>query len=195
TRSPITGIVYLAYSGIELVNYYGQGNETVIDQARSNAGFYNVRQERLIAYPLLETSLLGPLRGHVGAVLKHVSSVPSTGTAASGIYGSQGMTLGSGEVGIALDTRSGVLAATRGFGLQVIGRHTPTVFSRWATWDACSSLGKLVALAFGGGRRDLGGGVRVGLGLPGRLVVQRDGGPFGRADRLLSLDGIRSVSG
>src|SRR5207248_1022296 len=40
TRSPITGIVYLAYSGIELVNYYGRGNETVIDQARSNAGFY-----------------------------------------------------------------------------------------------------------------------------------------------------------
>src|SRR5437016_13163992 len=80
TRSPITGIVYLAYSGIELVNYYGQGNETVIDQARSNAGFYNVRQERLIAYPLLQTSLLGPLRGHVGAVLKHVSSVPGTGT-------------------------------------------------------------------------------------------------------------------
>jgi hypothetical protein len=128
TRSPATAIVYLAYSGIELVNYYGQGNETVIDQARSNAGFYNVRQERLIAYPLLETSLLGPLRGHVGAMVKHVSSVPSTGTAASGAYGSQGMTLGSGEVGVTLDTRSGVLSGTRGFGLQVIGRHTPAVF-------------------------------------------------------------------
>ena len=144
TRSPITGIVYLAYSGIELVNYYGRGNETVIDQARSNAGFYNVRQERLIAYPLLETSLLGPLRGHVGAVLKHVSSVPSTGTAASGF---QGMTLGSGEVGIALDTRTGVLAGTRGFGLQVIGRHTPAVFGNS---DAFTKVRGEASAALGG---------------------------------------------
>ena len=116
----------------------------MIDQARSNAGFYNVRQERLIAYPLLETSLLGPLRGHVGAVLKHVSSVPSTGTAASGF---QGMTLGSGEVGIALDTRTGVLAGTRGFGLQVIGRHTPAVFGNS---DAFTKVRGEASAALGG---------------------------------------------
>jgi hypothetical protein len=147
TRSPLTGIVYLAYSGIELVNYYGRGNETVIDPARSGAGFYNVRQEHLIAYPLLETPLLGPLRGHLGAMLKHVSSVPATGTAASGAPGSQGTTLGSGELGLALDTRSGVLAGTRGFRLQLIGRHTPAVFGNS---DAFSKLRGEASAALGG---------------------------------------------
>jgi hypothetical protein len=128
TRSPVTGLLYLAYSGIEVLNFYGLGNRTLIDQVRANAGFYNVRQEQLIAYPILQAPLLGPLLGHVGGLLKHVSSVASTGTAASRVYGSEGMTLGSGELGLTLDTRAGTLAATRGFRLQIIGRHTPAIF-------------------------------------------------------------------
>ena len=147
TRSPITGTVYLAYSGIEVLGFYGLGNETVIDRARANVGFYNVRQEHLIAYPLLEAALLGPLRGHVGALLKHVSSVPSTGTAASGIYGAEGMTLASGELGVALDTRTGVLHGTRGFRLQLIGRHTPAIFG---TSSAFSKLRGEASAALGG---------------------------------------------
>jgi hypothetical protein len=147
TRSPVTGILYLAYTGIDLVNYFGQGNQTVIDPALSNAGFYQVRQEHLIAYPLLETALFGPVRGHVGALVKHVSSLPSTGTAASGIYGSQAMTLVSGELGLRLDTRSGVLAGIRGFRFQLIGRHTPAIVSNA---DAFTKARAVASAAFGG---------------------------------------------
>ena len=129
TRSPLTGIVYLAYSGTEVLSFYGFGNETVRDPARVSSGFYDVRQEHLIACPMLETSLFGPLRGHVGAQLRHVSSVSTTGIAVSGVPGAQGLTLGSGEVGLSLDTRTGVLTATRGFRLQIIGRHTPAIFT------------------------------------------------------------------
>jgi hypothetical protein len=147
TASPATGIVYLAYSGIEVVNFYGLGNETVKDPVLSNAGFYKVRQEQLTAYPLLETSLFGPLRGHIGALVKHVSGVSSTGTAASGILGSQAMTLGSGELGVSLDTRTGVLSSIRGFRLQLIGRHTPAIFGNS---DAFSKVRGEASAAVGG---------------------------------------------
>jgi len=145
TRSPITGLLYLAYSGIEVVSFFGLGNQTVKDPARGS-GFYNVNQEQLIVYPILETSLLGPLRGHVGALLKHVSTIPP-GTAASGIYGSEAMAVGSGEVGLTLDTRAGTLSGIRGFRLQVIGRHTPAIFG--AT-SAFSKLRGEASAALGG---------------------------------------------
>src|SRR5436305_178714 len=32
TRSPVTGLLYLAYSGMEVLGFYGLGNETKIDQ-------------------------------------------------------------------------------------------------------------------------------------------------------------------
>jgi hypothetical protein len=147
TPSPVTGLFYLAYSGIEVTSFYGLGNETVRDPARASAGFYAVRQEQLIAYPILQVPLIGPLRGHVGALLKRVSSVQNAGTAAGGVLGSEGATLGSGEVGLELDTRSGALAATRGFRLQVIGRHTPAVFGNS---DAFSKVRGEASAALGG---------------------------------------------
>jgi len=145
TRSPMTGLLYLAYSGLEVVRFFGLGNQTPIDPTRPG-GFYNVKQEELIVYPILQTSLFGPLRGHVGVQLKHVSTVPP-GTAASGIYGSQAMSVGSGEVGLTLDTRAGTLSGIRGFRLQVIGRHTPAIFG--AT-SAFSKLRGEASAALGG---------------------------------------------
>ena len=147
TRSPITGLVYLAYSGIEVLSFYGLGNQTVIVPALASAGFYNVRQDQFIAYPILQMPLLGPLLGHVGAVVKRVSSIPRTGTAASGQPGSEGATLGSGEVGVTLNTRTGALSGTRGFRLQIIGRHTPAVFGNS---DAFSKVRGEASAALGG---------------------------------------------
>jgi hypothetical protein len=147
TRSPITTLVYLAWSGIEVLRFYGLGNETVNDPVKANAGFYNVREDQLIAYPVLETSLFGPLRGHVGALLKHVSGVPATGSAAGIAGGSEARTLGSGELGVSLDTRTGTLTGTRGFRLQLIGRHTPAVFGNP---DAFSKVRAEASAALGG---------------------------------------------
>jgi hypothetical protein len=143
TRSPLTGLLYLAYSGLEVVNFFGLGNQTVINPAPS--GFYNVKQEQLIVYPILQTSLFGPLRGHVGAQLKHVSAIPP-GTAASGIYGSQAMSVGSGELGVTMDTRAGTLHRIRGFRLQAIARHTPAIFGSTSAFtklrgEASAALG------------------------------------------------------
>jgi len=59
TRSPITGLLYLAYSASsgELLRS-GQPDG---ERPARGSGFYNVNQEQLIVYPILETSLLGPL--------------------------------------------------------------------------------------------------------------------------------------
>ena len=57
------------------------------------------------------------------------------------------MTLGSGELGLTLDTRAGTLAATRGFRLQVIGRHTPAIFGNS---DAFSKFRGEASAALGG---------------------------------------------
>jgi len=143
TRSPLTGLLYLAYSGLEVVNFFGLGNQTVINPAPS--GFYNVKQEQLIVYPILQTPLFGDLRGHVGAQLKHVSTIPP-GTAASGVYGSQAMSVGSGELGVTLDTRAGTLSRIRGFRLQAIARHTPAIFGATSAFtklrgEASAALG------------------------------------------------------
>jgi hypothetical protein len=148
TRSPFSGLVYLAYSGIDLVTFFGAGNESVRNPAFASAGFYNVRQEQLIAFPALQVAIAGPLRAYAGAFLKHVSAVRNGVTAADGLYGSNGMTLGSGEVGLKLDTVGGTLTARRGFGIRLTARHTPALF------DATSAFSKVRAAASGavGGR-------------------------------------------
>ncbi|MFL5311594.1 MAG: hypothetical protein ACJ79H_14180 [Myxococcales bacterium] len=143
TRSPLSVLTYLSYTGIDIVSFFGPGNESVRDPALAAAGFYSVRQEHLTVLPGLQATLVGSLRAHLGAVLEHVSSAGNGATAASGLYGSAGMTLGSGEVGLTLDTVSGALTARRGFRLRITARHTPAVF------DSSSAFSKVRAAAAG----------------------------------------------
>jgi len=148
TRSPVRGLVYLAYTGMDVAKFYGIGNETPRDPVLASASFYDVRQELIIANPVLEVPLAGPLRGRLGALFKHASSVQDSGIlATTRPEGSGGMTLASAEVGLALDTRTGIFASRRGLSLQVTGRHTPKVFSNPA---AFSKLRGEVSAAMGG---------------------------------------------
>src|SRR5207237_8821775 len=75
TCSRLGVLVYLAYTGIDVVSFFGPGNESVRDPRLAAAGFYHVRQEQLIAFPALQAPVVGPLRARVGARLKHVSRV------------------------------------------------------------------------------------------------------------------------
>ena len=168
TRSPLGMLVYLAYTGIDVVSFFGPGNESVRDPRLAAAGFYNVRQEQLIAFPALQATVVGPLRAHVGALLKHVSSVGNGATAANGLYGSAGMTLGSGEAGLTLDTVSGALAARRGFSLRITGRHTPAVF------DSSSAFSKVRAVAAGA----FGGTLLTDLFLDLQIAAEKNWGRY-----------------
>src|SRR5439155_21653624 len=66
TRSPLGMLVYLAYTGIDVVSFFGPGNESVRDPRLAATGFYNVRQDQLIAFPARQAALVGALGGQVG---------------------------------------------------------------------------------------------------------------------------------
>src|SRR2546427_2758320 len=105
TRSPVRGLLYIAYSGMDTVKYYGKGNETVKNDALSSTDFYDTRQKVLVVNPVAEVPLFGPLRGRVGLLFKHASSVDDSGIiAATHPEGSGGTSLGSAEGGLGLDT-------------------------------------------------------------------------------------------
>ncbi|OLE62239.1 MAG: hypothetical protein AUG04_11020 [Deltaproteobacteria bacterium 13_1_20CM_2_69_21] len=136
TRSPARGLLYIAYSGMDTVKYFGLGNETPRDSALQSAGFYNVRQGVFVANPQIEVPFVGPLHARVGVLFKHASSVDDSRIlATTRPEGSGGMTLGSGEVVLAMDTRAGSFPSTRGLFLQVTGRHTPEIFSNPAAFS------------------------------------------------------------
>ncbi len=129
TRTPVTAVLYASYSGMDMVSFFGIGNETPRDPALVDRGYYAAQQDRLLVHPLLDVAIAGPLHGRAGLLLEHVSNEVRTPVAASDQYGFGRMTLGSGEIGIAADTRSGSLTAARGLSLQVSARHYPRLFS------------------------------------------------------------------
>jgi len=129
TRSPLSVLVSLWYSGVEVLNFYGFGNDTQRIDAEQSAGRYDVRQEHLAAFPALQLNVTGPLRAYAGFPIKHVSAIQNSGSVAGSQYGSAGMTEGGGEVGLVLDTRTGALTSQRGFRFRLAGRHTPAIFS------------------------------------------------------------------
>lgn len=123
------GLVYLSYSGMDSVKFFGIGNATPRDPALSSSDFYDVRQEQLIADAILELRLVGPLRGRLGALFKYASSVERSGILATGPYPSAGVSLGSVEAGLVMDTRAGEFPSRRGLLFEVTGRHTPQIFN------------------------------------------------------------------
>src|SRR5260370_17384408 len=68
---------------MDVVKFVGIGNETRRIPALASAGFYDVRQGVFVANPLIEVPLAGPLRGRVGALFKHASSVQDSGILAT----------------------------------------------------------------------------------------------------------------
>ena len=129
TRSPVRALLYVSYSGMDMVSFFGIGNESVRDPGLLASGYYAAQQDKLLVHPFLDAGIAGPLRGRIGLLLEHVSNDVKTPVAASEQYGFGRMTLGSGEVGLGIDTRSGSLTAARGFNLQVSARHYPRLFS------------------------------------------------------------------
>jgi hypothetical protein len=146
TRSPVSALISLMYSGVEVLNFYGLGNETPRFDTLVNNNFYQVRQEQVLAFPAVQLTLARPLRVYAGIPIRHVSAtqMPSL---ASNFYGASAMTLASGEAGLLLDTKSGALTRQRGFRVRLATRHTPGIL------DAQESFTKIhgsASASFGG---------------------------------------------
>jgi len=69
TRSPVRGLLYVAYSGMDTVKYYGQGNETAKIDALDSADFYKLRQGYVVVNPLVEVTS-SDRSGPVGTALQ-----------------------------------------------------------------------------------------------------------------------------
>ena len=123
THSPLRGLFYVAYSGMDSGRFFGIGNETA--QTNTTPGFYDLRQEKFIANALAEVPLLGPLRARAGILLESVHTRDQGVIAELQPYGAGWMTLPGGELGIVLDTRTGALTSQRGFKLLATVRYSP----------------------------------------------------------------------
>jgi len=107
-----------------------------------------VRQSVFVVNPQLDVPLVGPLHGRVGALFKHAASVDDSRIlAVTRPEGSGGLSLGSGELVLAMDTRTGTFPFMRGLSLEVTGRHTPEIFSNPS---AFSKLRGEASASFGG---------------------------------------------
>jgi hypothetical protein len=128
TRSPISVLAFASYSGIDQLNFYGLGNETIRDPVLAASGFYRVPQNKLVLHPLLDFAVAGPVHARLGVLLKHVSSVESA-PIATGAPGFGAMTLSAAEASLNIDSTHGTAIAERGFKLTLIGRYYPRLLS------------------------------------------------------------------
>jgi len=131
TRSPLRGLVYVAYSGIEQARFFGFGNDTVRNSNLASNGFYDARQDQITVNPVAEVALFGGLRARAGLEFKYASSVQKDGRLAGQIQpeGSDGMAVGSVQAGLAFDENSGTYPLQRAVSARLTVREAPAIFS------------------------------------------------------------------
>jgi hypothetical protein len=142
-RPLLPAILYieLRASGLELIRFYGVGNETDGSQPDS---VYRVRQKQLLVAPRVALPLAPRLRLTLGPLLKyaHTASDPGTILTTTGPYygaGNHGQ-IGA-RAGLELDTRDHTTAPARGVHLSIVGHWYP------ALWDVVTPFGSVAAEA------------------------------------------------
>jgi hypothetical protein len=131
--------VELRASGLELVRFYGVGNETDGSQPDS---VYRVGQTQLFIGPRVAIPLAPRLRLTVGPLLKYAHTPGEPGT----VLTNTGPYFGAGDfgqvgarAGLELDTRDHTIAPARGVHVSVVGQWYP------AAWDAVHPFGSISA--------------------------------------------------
>jgi hypothetical protein len=131
--------VELRASGLELVRFYGVGNETDGSQPDS---VYRVGQTQLFIGPRVAIPLAPRLRLTVGPLLKYAHTPGEPGT----VLRNTGPYFGAGDfgqvgarAGLELDTRDHTSAPARGVHVSVVGQWYP------AAWDAVHPFGSISA--------------------------------------------------
>jgi hypothetical protein len=129
-------------SGLQILRYFGQGNQTSDDQPDS---FYKVRQRQYLLAPAYTFPLVGALDLSVAPMVKYAST-RDTGDTLVGEempYGTDTFAQAGALVQLELDTRDNPVAATSGVHIQATG----AIYPPW--WD--------VEETFGGLRGDISG--------------------------------------
>ena len=142
-RPLLPAILYieLRASGLELIRFYGVGNETDGSQPDS---VHRVGQTQLLVAPRVAMPLAPRLRLTVGPLLKyaHTPGDPGTVLKTTGpYYGAGDFGQVGARAGLELDTRDNTAAPASGLHVSVAAQWFPAV------WDVARSFGSLSAEA------------------------------------------------
>ncbi len=120
------GTLHLRGSGIDVVRFYGLGNETVASQPDA---FYKVKQEQFLVEPSLTFPSSGAARFSFGPVFKYAQADRTSGTIfeVTPTYGASTFSQLGAQAEFGFDTRDRVRAASRGLLLTVRGAWYPAV--------------------------------------------------------------------
>jgi Omp85 superfamily domain len=131
-RRPLTPAILsipTRWSGIELVRFYGVGNETAASRPDT---VYRVRHEQLIVAPQVTLSLGPRLRLSTGPLLKYAHTPADSGT----LFAATGPWYGGGAFGqvgagvrVELDTRDTPAAPAHGVHVAVGAQGYPAIWS------------------------------------------------------------------
>jgi hypothetical protein len=124
-------------SGLELLRFYGLGNETRDDQPDD---FYKVEQTQYLLAPTYTFPLFGPLEASLAPVARYAATDDEDGRLIGALepYGAGTFGQVGGAARLELDTRDSEVAATSGLHLRVTG----AVYPSW--WDVEEVFGQLV---------------------------------------------------
>lgn len=118
-------------SQLEVLNYFGFGNETRFNKTLVDAGYFKVRQQHLALSQSLEWPIAPHLEVQIGGTLKFVDTDPSSfsllGTERP--YGSSNLSQLSIDTRLTYDSRDSRLVPSRGWFGEVKAAYTPTVFN------------------------------------------------------------------
>jgi hypothetical protein len=133
--------VELRASGLELIRFYGAGNET--DGSRPDS-VYRVGQTQLLVGPRVAIPLAPRLRLTLGPLLKHAHTPGDPGTVLTTTgpyYGAGDFGQVGARAGLELDTRDHAAAPGRGIHMSIVGQWYP------ALWDVVNPFGSVSAEA------------------------------------------------
>ncbi|MGH7701090.1 MAG: BamA/TamA family outer membrane protein [Gemmatimonadales bacterium] len=139
--APATLHLEVRVSGLDIIRFYGLGNET---GAAGPDSVYPVRQTAVLVAPTVSLPLAPRLRLALGPLVKHASTRadPATVFATTGPHYGQGdFDVVGAAASLELDTRDAPVAAARGLRLRIAATAYP------AAWDATAAFGTVSAEA------------------------------------------------
>lgn len=121
------GTLHLRGSGIDVIHYYGPGNETVTSQPDT---FYRVRLEQFLLEPSVTFPSSGRAQISLGPVFQYAEADRTAGTilGVTPTYGASAFSQLGAEAGFRYDTRDRPRAASRGLLLTARGAWYPAAF-------------------------------------------------------------------
>jgi len=141
-NSAVHVTVHARASGIDILHYYGTGNDT---EEFASSSFFKVKQQQYTLQPVLVLPVSPKLTFSFGPTATFSHTGANTGrfiaTISDTLYGVDDFGQVGGHLGIRLDTRNRTVSASKGVLLTVDGRLYPEV------WHVESTFGTVEAQA------------------------------------------------